>query len=75
MITELTQEQKEQMAVYSDKWIKIGLSTDRFTKDEAQKCADYLYEKVLKKKKVPVIVADSPLSAWIIVNMLSISLN
>jgi hypothetical protein len=68
-IEELTQEQIELLSVYRDKWIKKGLSTDRFTKEDAQKYADYLYENILKKKKVPVIVADSPLSAWIIVNL------
>ena len=69
MITKLTKEQKEQMAVYRDKWIKLGLSTDRFTKEEAQQWSDYFYENIRKKLKVPVIIAESPLSAWIIVNM------
>lgn len=69
MITELTKEQKELMSVYRDKWIKIGLNTDRFTQEEAQEFSDYLYENILKKPKVPVIVADGPLSAWIIVNL------
>ncbi len=43
MIEKLTKEQKDLMAVYRDKWVKIGLSTDRFTKEEAQECSDYLY--------------------------------
>ena len=68
-IEKLTQEQIKLLEVYRDKWIKIGLSTDRFTKEDAQKYSDYLYEKILKKKKVPIIIAESPLSAWIIVNM------
>ena len=68
-IEKITQEQIKLLEVYRDKWIKIGLSTDRFTKEDAQKYSDYLYEKILKKKKVPVIIAESPLSAWIIVNL------
>ncbi|MCM1338895.1 MAG: hypothetical protein NC191_04430 [Muribaculaceae bacterium] len=69
MITELTQEQKDLMPVYRDKWIKLGLATDRFTKEEAQKWSDYFYTNIRKKDKVPVIVTESPLSAWIIVNL------
>ena len=68
-IEKLTPEQAAKMAEWRDKWIKIGLNTDRFTKDEAQNFSNYLYEKILKKQTVPVIVADSPLSAWIIVNL------
>lgn len=59
-IEKLTPEQQEQMAIYRDKWIKLGLSTDRFTKEEAQQWSDYFYENIRKKPKVPVIVADSP---------------
>ena len=69
MIEKLTKKQKDLMEVYRSKWIKIGLSTGRFDFETAQKCSDYLYQRVLNKPKVPVIVADSPLSAWIIVNM------
>ena len=69
MITELTEKQKQQMAIYRDKWIKLGLSTERFTKEDAQQWSDYFYENIRKKPKVPVIIAESPLSAWIIVNM------
>ena len=68
-IEKLTPEQVAKMAEWRDKWIKKGLNTDRFTKDEAQNFSNYLYEKILKKQTVPVIVADSPLSAWIIVNL------
>lgn len=68
-IEKLTPEQVAKMAELRDNWIKIGLNTDRFTKDEAQNFSNYLYEKILKKQTVPVIVTDSPLSAWIIVNL------
>lgn len=68
-IEKLTPEQEAQLAVYRDKWIKQGLSTDRFNKEEAQQWSDYFYENICKKDKVPVIVAESPLSAWIIVNL------
>lgn len=68
-IEKLTPEQAAKMAEWRDQWIKTGLNTDRFTKDKAQNFSNYLYEKILKKQTVPVIVADSPLSAWIIVNL------
>jgi len=68
-IEKLTKEQEELLQVYRDKWIKLGLSTDRFTQEDAQQWADYFYENIRKKTKVPVIVAQSPLSAWIIVNL------
>jgi len=68
-IEKLTKEQEELMIVYRDKWIKLGLSTDRFTQEEAQQWANYFYENIRKKPKVPVIVAQSPLAAWVIVNL------
>lgn len=70
-ITELTKEQEKQLAVYRDKWLKIGLSTEDFTFEKAKEISDFYYEKVLGKESVPVIVMDSPYSAWLAVCMLS----
>ncbi len=69
-IIELTEEQKELIPVYRDKWIKAGLSTDRFTIERAKEISDFYYENILDKKAVPVIVVDSPLAAWYAVNIL-----
>ena len=65
MITKLTSKQKALFPVYRDKWIKIGLCTDRVDKKIAQEISNYLYEKILKKPKVPVIISPSPFSAWL----------
>ena len=65
MIDKLTKEQEEQFEVYVDKWLKIGLCTDKFTREEAEPIVNDLYKHILKKDKVPLIIMDSPLSAWL----------
>lgn len=57
MITELTKEQEEQLAVYKDKWLKIGLSTEPFTFDEAKELVDFYYKNIAKKDTVPIVIS------------------
>ena len=64
MITQLTQEQEEQIQVYREKWIKIGLDTQRINHEEATKIINSFYTEILNKEPVPVIYAKSPLDAW-----------
>lgn len=71
MIEELTNEQKALLEVYKDKWLNIGLSTNDFSFEEAKEISDYYYEKILNITKVPVIIMDSPYTAWIAVCLLS----
>ena len=65
MIKELTKEQQSQLSVYRDKWIKIGLSTQQIDLDKAIEIKNSIYSVLLNKKDVPVILMDSPLTAWI----------
>ena len=37
MITKLTKSQEEQLEVYKNKWIAIGLSVNRINEEEAKK--------------------------------------
>ena len=65
MINKLTDEQKGKFKDYVEKWKKIGLSTESVDKDRAQKIMNEVYEKILKKKKVPVKVFASPYATWL----------
>jgi hypothetical protein len=64
MITELTKEQEELLPVYRDKWLKIGLCTERVDGKLCERISNYYYTSILKKSPVPVVVTSSPLSAW-----------
>jgi hypothetical protein len=71
MIDKLTKKQKAKLEVYKNKWLDIGLSTKNISNEEAVKIIHNLYEKLLDKPKVPVVVLDSPLQCWIAVCMFS----
>jgi hypothetical protein len=64
MIKKLTPQQEEQLTIYRDKWLKIGLSTDRVDWKVAKEISDYYYSKIANKPIVPVVVLSSPLYAW-----------
>ena len=55
MIDKLTKEQEEKLVEYRDKWLKIGLSTDRVSLAVGKEISDYYYAKLLKKPIVPVL--------------------
>jgi len=65
MIDKLTKEQKEKISEYTDKWIKIGLSTERFKKNDVRKHINDLYTNILKRKEVPIFIFDNPILAWV----------
>ncbi len=62
-IENLTKEQEAQLAVYREKWIKIGLCTDPVDKADCVKFANWLF-KILKRGKPEVIICDGIVSAW-----------
>jgi len=64
-IKKLSDYQIKQIPKYVDKWVKIGLETKTVNIKECRKTCYELYEKILKRKKVPVVVLRSPLEAWI----------
>ncbi len=67
MIDKLTQEQEKKLSVYRDKWLKIGLSTDRVDWKIGKEISDYYYKNLNHKPIVPVVVLSSPLYAWVAV--------
>ena len=71
MITELTQEQIDFFPQYVEKYIKIGLSTERIDKEKCIQYANEIMTKILGRNELPVVFADSPFSAWIFVNIFS----
>lgn len=71
MIKKLTKAQEKQIPRYVEKWLKIGLSTDRINKKEAIKICHRIYKEILNKPEAPIVVLDGPIHAWIAVCMLS----
>ena len=65
MIEKLTPEQESRIPEFRDKWLKIGLSTQQIDFKKALEIKNIVYRKLLNKKDVPVILMDSPLTAWL----------
>jgi hypothetical protein len=63
MITELTQEQKDLLSVYRDKWLKIGLDTTPLDKDKATKAIHKAYECGGLQPPKEIIFTESPLES------------
>ena len=64
MIEKLTKEQEVQLPIYRDKWLKIGLCTDRVDWKVCKFISDYYYKNIAMKPIVPVVILSSPLYAW-----------
>ena len=60
MITSLTEEQKSKFQYYIDKWIKIGLSTDRVDRPKAEQSIKNLY-KLANLKEPKIVWLDDPI--------------
>ena len=67
MIDKLTEFQESQLKVYRDKWLKIGLCTDRIDRKAAKEISDYYYKNLANKPTAPLVVLSSPLYAWVAV--------
>jgi len=65
MITSLTEEQKAAMPRYVEKWINVGINTDRLDYDRTVDIIHAVQEKLLKRAKTPVIIVDDPFEAWV----------
>lgn len=63
--TELTEANKAAAPKYVDKWVNVGLNTDRFTLDEAIDIIHPVQELLLNMPKTAVLVVDNPSQAWI----------
>lgn len=63
MITNLTPEQESQLEVYRDKWIDIGLSTDRIDMSKMHEIIEELYSQANLEAPENVEVYESPFAA------------
>ena len=71
-IEKLTKEQESKLEAYKNKWLDIGLSTDRIDHKLATPIINDFYEKVLEKKKPKaIIILKSPIEAWFGVCLIS----
>ena len=70
-IEKLTDAQVAKFPEYVEKYTKIGLSTESIDLDDAISIVHDLQENVLHRKKTPVVLMESPLSAWLCVCLLS----
>jgi hypothetical protein len=63
-ITEITPEQRAQMSVYVDKWIKIGTNTDRLDSEKTAKIIKNYRNLIDKPVDVPLHIVENPIEAW-----------
>ena len=64
-ITKLTLEQKEQLLVYRDKWMEIGLCTDKADRQMAENGVRAAYDTAGKQVPKKIIWCDSPFSMFL----------
>ena len=65
MVEYLTQKQISKFPEYVDKWVKIGLSTERISFYQVKRIVNNLYKEILGYNENPIIILmDSPISAW-----------
>lgn len=73
MITSITPEQEEKLAEYRDKWLSIGLCTDPIDKKSAKTDVINIATQILKQEEPIVLFEDSPYSAWLTVQAISLA--
>lgn len=64
MIEKLTKEQEAMIPVYREKYINIGLNTDRINRDECVQDMDQIYSKILKRNLSTVVFCKNPLEQF-----------
>jgi hypothetical protein len=64
-ITELTQEQKEKMPEYVNKWINIGINTDRLDPTVTRKTIDGFRKLIGLDVDVPLLIVKNPIEGWV----------
>ena len=65
MIESLTPEQTAKMSEYTEKWLKIGINTDRLDYDETVEIIHKVQTHLLKTENTPVIIVNNPVEAWV----------
>ena len=64
MINKLTKAQESQLPEFRDKWLKIGLCTDRINRATAIGRVQKFRTDILNLNPVPVVFLDGPVHAW-----------
>lgn len=64
-ITKLTPENEAAKPRYVEKWIKIGLNTERLNAEEVTPIIHRVQTELLNQEITPVIIVDNPIQAWI----------
>ena len=64
MIDKLTPKQESKMSEYVEKYIAIGLNTDRINKEQCKMDINDIQINILNKPATDVIVLDSPIQCW-----------
>jgi hypothetical protein len=64
VITEITKEQEAKMPEYVDKWVGIGLNTNRINQKKAKKTINDLYKLMGKELPEQILFFDSPVALW-----------
>lgn len=72
MIEKLTKEQEKKMGEYVDRYIKIGLDTSEFTKEEALEDMKVFYKEILNIDLKDVLILDNPIECIKMVNRLEL---
>lgn len=70
-IDKLTPEQEAQIPAYVDKWVKIGLDTERLDVAETERIIRNFRRIIEREVDCPVIIVDNPLEAWAACHLLS----
>jgi len=66
MIDKLSPEQEKELSVYRDKWLAVGLATDRIDRTKAKQEFILFNKLVLQNNTIPIVVfMDSPKTAWL----------
>ena len=65
MITKLTKEQEQQMPLYVEKWLKIGLSTERLDKKVISEYVPKLQKFLNRKNNLSIIIMNNPFYTWL----------
>lgn len=67
-IEKLTDEQIAAMPRYVEKWINIGVNTDRLNYDETLDIVNNVQTELLNRKKTPIVIFDNPIECWVACN-------
>ena len=68
MIEKLTENQINKIPEYVNKWVDIGLNTDRLSPEETTRIVNDYQEHILTQDRTEVVIFDNPLECWVACN-------